>query len=179
MTTRWHTVREQNDDAVVDRAERILTESRFASLRTRRSRVSLVTAETALIAATPLAWIALGAISGILTVVGAFAVLYLLRRSVRVVADLPDDLLDERQLAFRNATYVEAYRYLAGFVVIMASAGLLAFVVNADATDTWTVDLAWEDVMAAFWVIQLLALALPTMAVALRDGGEIPVDPAG
>jgi hypothetical protein len=101
-----------------------------------------------------------------------------LRRSVRVIADMPDHLLDERQLTLRNAMYVEAYRYLAGLVVIMASAGLIAFVVHADDTDTWAVELTWDNVMAVFWVIQILALALPTMAIAIRDGGEIPIDPA-
>ena len=33
-------------------------------------------------------------------------------------------------------------------------------------------------VMAVFWVIQTLALALPTIALAVRNGGEIAVDPA-
>ncbi|HSL59280.1 MAG TPA: hypothetical protein VK866_15645 [Acidimicrobiales bacterium] len=178
MTSRWQATREKNDAAVAEWADRVLADTRFARWRTRRARVALVAAEIALIVATPVAWITLGAIAGIVTVLATFGVLYLLRRSVRVVADMPDHLLDERQLALRNAMYVEAYRYLAGLVVIMASAGLLAFVVRADDADTWTVDLTWNGVMAAFWVIQTLALALPTMAIALRDGGEVPVDPA-
>jgi hypothetical protein len=178
MTSRWRDARDRNDDVVADWAERVLTDTRFARLRTRRARVALVSAEIALIVATPLAWITLGAVAGILVVVASLGVLYLLRRSVRVVADMPDHLLDERQLALRNAMYVEAYRYLAALVVIMASVGLLVFIVRADDADTWTVDLTWNNVMAVFWVIQILALALPTMAVALRDGGEVAVDPA-
>jgi hypothetical protein len=178
MTARWQHAREKNDAAVAEWAERILTDTRFARLRTRRARIGLVAAEIALIIVTPVAWIALGAIAGILAVVAALAVLYLLRRSVRVVADMPDHLLDERQLSVRNAMYVEAYRYLAALVVIMASAGLVAFVVQADDTDTWNVDLTWNGVMAVFWVIQTLALSLPTIALALRDGDEIAVDPA-
>jgi hypothetical protein len=178
MTSRWRDARDRNDDVVADWAERVLTDTRFARLRTRRARVALVSAEIALIVATPLAWITLGALAGILVVVASLGVLYLLRRSVRVVADMPDHLLDERQLALRNAMYVEAYRYLAALVVIMASVGLLVFIVRADDADTWTVDLTWNNVMAVFWVIQILALALPTMAVALRDGGEVAVDPA-
>jgi hypothetical protein len=44
----------------------------------------------------------------------AGAVVWLqLRRSVRVVSDAPDELLDERQIAARNAAYVVAYRWLA------------------------------------------------------------------
>ena len=60
----------------------------------------------------------------------------------------------------------------------MASIGLLMFVIQTDDADVWTVDLTWNGVMAVFWVIQILALALPTLAIALRDGGEVPVDPA-
>lgn len=178
MTSRWQHARDKNDAAVAQWADRVLTDTRFARLRTRRARVALVAAEIAMIFATALAWLALGAIAGILAVGLTLGVLYLLRRSVRVVADMPDHLLDERQLGLRNAMYVEAYRYLAALVVTMASAGLLAFVVRAGDDDTWSVDLTWNGVMAVFWVIQILALSLPTMAIALRDGGEIAVDPA-
>lgn len=37
-----------------------------------------------------------------------------LRKSVRSVADAPDELLDERQIAVRNSGYLHAYRYLVG-----------------------------------------------------------------
>jgi hypothetical protein len=46
-------------------------------------------------------------------------VLYLqLRKSVRSVADAPDELLDERQIAIRNSAYLVAYRWLAGVFMI-------------------------------------------------------------
>jgi hypothetical protein len=35
-----------------------------------------------------------------------------LRKSVRVVADAPDDLLDERQIALRNSAHTVAYHIL-------------------------------------------------------------------
>lgn len=177
MTTRWQAARDRNDDVVAEWADRVLNDTRFASLRTRRARVALVTAEIVSIAATPVVWLRFGAIAGIVAVGAALGVLYLLRRSVRVVADMPDHLLDERQLALRNAMYVEAYRYLAGLTVIAASLGLFVFIVRADDADTLAIELGWNDVMAAFWPLQLLALALPTIAVALRDRGELPLDP--
>lgn len=40
------------------------------------------------------------------------------RKSVRNVADAPDELLDERQIAVRNAGYLHAYRYLAGIGMV-------------------------------------------------------------
>jgi uncharacterized membrane protein YqjE len=171
------TARERNQAAVADHASRMLGDTRFAALRTRRARIRLVAAETALVVATPVAWIAAGAIAGLLVVMAAIGVQWALRRSIRVVADLPDEVLDERQRALRNAMYVEAYRYLAGIVVVMMSAGLVAFIVQADETDTWNVDLTWNWVMAAFWTVQLLALGLPSMAVAIGEGGEPVFDP--
>jgi hypothetical protein len=179
MTSRTPTHRPSTSDAVEARARRALTDTRFARLRTRRARVGLVAAQIGSVVLTPVAWLVGGAIPGIIAVIAAVVVLALLRRSVRVVADLPEEYLDERQLALRNEMYVEAYRYLAGIVVVLASAGLIAFMVQADDADTWSVELTWNHVMAAFWVVQLLALALPSMAVALRDGDELPVDPAG
>jgi len=41
-----------------------------------------------------------------------------LRKSVRNVADAPDELLDERQIAVRNSGYLHAYRYLAGVGIL-------------------------------------------------------------
>ena len=41
-----------------------------------------------------------------------------LRRSVRIVSEAPDELLDERQIAARNAAYVVAYRWLANLAVL-------------------------------------------------------------
>ena len=43
-----------------------------------------------------------------------------LRKSVRHVSDAPDDLIDERQIAVRNAAYVGAYRWL-GFVCTLVA----------------------------------------------------------
>jgi hypothetical protein len=46
-------------------------------------------------------------------------VLYMqMRQSVRSVADAPDELLDERQIAIRNSAYLVAYRWLAGVFMI-------------------------------------------------------------
>ncbi len=48
----------------------------------------------------------------------AFALL--LRITTRGVADLPASVLDERQLAVRNATYVMAYRITGGLFAVLA-----------------------------------------------------------
>lgn len=92
---------------------------------------------------------------------------------MREVADLPDRFLGERQLAFRNQVYVEAYGWFAGVMVVLASAGLIAFVALGEDPDTWTVDLSWNSCMAVFWTVMGCALALPSMVLALRDRQDV------
>jgi hypothetical protein len=87
---------------------------------------------------------------------------------VRTIADLPEDYLDERQAALRNAAYVEAYQWLGGLVGLLASAGLLAFIVLGQDPDTWSLSITWDAAMAIFWVVLGLVLALPSMVLALR-----------
>ena len=72
----------------------------------------------------------------------------LLRVSVRTIADLPDEYLDERQERVRNRAYVEAYRLLATIAVVGSSAGLVAFIVLGQDPDTWAVTLSWNAVSA-------------------------------
>ncbi len=43
-----------------------------------------------------------------------------LRKSVRNVADAPDELLDERQIAIRNSGYLHAYRWLSALMFVYA-----------------------------------------------------------
>lgn len=179
MTSRWDDAMERNEAAVAERAERVLSDERFPALRTRRGRVALVVAQGATIVLMPVVWLAGGVPAGLALVLLSMVVLTLLRRSVRVVADLPDRVLDERLRRGRDAAYVEAFRYFAGLVVIAASVGLFAFVVNADEADVWTVELTWASVMGAFWTLMVMALALPSMAVALLSGTEVPIDPEG
>ena len=47
-----------------------------------------------------------------------FAFWFLLRQSVRLVADAPEEALDERLIQIRDRSYVIAYRWLALLVII-------------------------------------------------------------
>lgn len=44
---------------------------------------------------------------------GAIVVYFCLRKSVRLLSDAPDELLDERQVSLRDAAHTRAYRILA------------------------------------------------------------------
>lgn len=179
MSSRWDDAVERTDAAVAERAERILSDQRFPALRTRRGRVALVMAQGMTIVLMPVVWLAADPVAGMVMVILSMAVMSLLRRSVRVVADLPDDVLDERLRTRRNAAYVEAYRYFDGLLMVGAAVGLFAWLVNADKADVWTIDLTLGMVMGAFWTLTVMGLALPSMVVALMSGSELPIDPEG
>jgi len=102
-------------------------------------------------------------------VIAAAVVWWMLRMSVRLVADLPEQYLDERQADLRNRSYVESYRWFAGLVVLLCSAGLLAFIVLGEDPDTWKVAVSYNAVMGLFWMLEAAALSIPSIVLALRD----------
>lgn len=165
--------RQKNEDRVAEQAARVMSDTRFQRLRTRPVRTALAITMIALIFVIPLTWITLGSIAGIITVLVGVLVWWLLRMSVRLLADLPEEFLDERQASLRNRSYVEAYRWFAGLVVILVSAGLVASIVGGDDTDTWRVALDYDTVMGMFWMIEAAALSIPSVVLALRDR-ELP-----
>ncbi len=165
--------RQKNEDRVAEQAARVMSDTKFQRLRTRPARTVLAITMIVLIFAIPSAWIALGSIAGIIAVLAGIVVWWMLRMSVRLVADLPEEFLDERQATLRNKGYVEAYRWFAGFIVILVSAGLIASIALGDDTDTWRIALDYDTVMGAFWMIEAAALSLPSIVLALRDR-ELP-----
>jgi hypothetical protein len=169
LKERWAASKERNAAAVAANAEKLMADTAYDRYRTRRARVLLVVGYLALLVLIPVAYLALNAFVGLLVVLVTAGVWGLLRVSVRTIADLPDEYLDERQLAVRNASYVESYRYLGGAVALAATVGLFAFIINGTELDTWAVTLTWEGAMATFWVFLGLALGLPSMVLALND----------
>lgn len=165
--------KEKNEQLVAERTERIMTDTRFQGLRTRPARVGLSVTMIALMVAIPLTWVLAGSIAGIVAVGVAAVVWWLLRMSVRLLADLPEQYLDERQTELRNSVYVDAYRWFGGLVILSASAGILAFIVLGQDPETWSVDLDYNAVMGIFWMFEAAALSIPSIVLALRDR-ELP-----
>lgn len=164
--------------AMDQRAERLLSDERYPVLRTRRVRLVLAAVMAVVLAGLPVVWLAGGPLWGLAAVLVGFGQLVVLRYSVRVVADLPDHVLDERLRSSRDRAYVEAYCWFAGLTVIAASIWMFAFVVNADESDIWTVSIGWDGVMGAFWVLMLAAMAMPSLVMALQEGDDLSVDPS-
>ncbi len=165
--------RKNNKQLVAERTERLMTDTRFQALRTPRARIALAVAMIALFVAIPAAWILLGSIAGVVAVLVGIVVWWMLRMSVRLVADLPEEYLDERQSTLRNRSYVDAYRWFAGLIILVASAGILAFIVLGEDPDSWNITLSYNAVMGIFWMIEAAALSIPSIVLALRDR-ELP-----
>lgn len=89
-----------------------------------------------------------------------------LRKAVRSVADAPDDLLDERQIAIRNSAYLIAYRWLAGIFMCHVFVFLLVVKVLQIQVD-------WESLTQLFIAIFMWIACLPSMALAWRLPSEV------
>lgn len=100
-----------------------------------------------------------------------------LRRSVRVVSEAPDELLDERQIAARNAAYVVAYRWMANLAVLfmilimaLADGGVVP-----DAIRELVRQRTWSGLHMSFL---MMLVCLPAMVLAWQLPSE-PQDEAG
>ena len=106
-----------------------MSDTKFNFLRTRKARRVLVIGLLAMLVIEAAFSLIPGILSPILVLVGALIILWgylALRSSVRHVADAPDELLDERQIAARDRTYLHSYRIFAAVaVVFMATASIL------------------------------------------------------
>jgi hypothetical protein len=98
---------------------------------------------------------------------GVFGLWFLLRRAVRLVADAPDEALDERLIAIRNRVYLSAYRSLVtviGFLLV----GLLIWSLWSDTEGTISATLAltWPQANAVVWFVFGQILLLPSLVLA-------------
>jgi hypothetical protein len=167
--------RDKREQLIAERTARIMADTRFQRLRTRPARMGLATAMVVLLAVIPATWILLGGIAGVIAVIVGAVVWWLLRMSVRLIADLPEEHLDERQSEVRNRGYVEAYRWLGGLVVVVASAGVISFIVLGEDPDTWKIALNYNTLMGLFWMLEGAALSIPSIVLAVRDREPLPI----
>ncbi len=146
------------------------SDTRFNFLRTRKSRrimiaaLSLLTVLVALSSALPAkASSYIGTFGGLLLLVGYL----LIRTSVRHIADSPDELLDERQIALRDRSYLHSYRIISSVFAI----ALVALFIRIDLSESAFEISNWWGTGTWFSLIMLMA-GLPSMVVAWLDKGE-------
>lgn len=155
--TRSEVIKSQND-------------TRFNYLRTRSSRramvfaLSLLTFIVGFSSALPAKISSyIGALGGLLLLIGYL----LIRTSVRHIADSPDELLDERQIALRDRSYLHSYRILSSVFIVI----IVALFIRIDLSETKFEIGDWLGSGAWFSLIMLMA-GLPSMLVAWLDKGE-------
>ena len=159
--------------ASVKSVEKQLNDTKWDGLRTRRAKVVLLVASNVAILFGTGFLVAVGdnrwATYSLIHILLIFVFWFLLRQSVRLVADAPEEALDEMMLQLRNRAYVIAFRWLSvlGFVTITA---LMAFVIVSDFDEAgdgfnYLVPLTWPQVQAIFWLVVAYVLMLPSMAL--------------
>ena len=94
----------------------------------------------------------------------------IVRGSVRVIADAPDDLLDERQIALRNGSYRLAYFWLA--LIMFLAFGLMSGIGEAAAdAPSDPSPFSTDSFMFGAVLLMFIAAALPSMVLAW--GGRV------
>lgn len=83
----------------------------------------------------------------------------MLRSSIRIIGDAPDELLDERQIAIRNRAYLYAYRWL-------ALLGFLGFGFIMGVADATNAEDASEGFALGVLLFGFVASSLPSMVLA-------------
>lgn len=163
--------------ASVKQVEKQLSDTQWDGLRTRGAKTFLVAASNIVILGGTVflffvgdnGWSALSLIYILLI----FTFWFLLRQSVRLVADAPQEALDERLIRIRDRSYVIAYRYLS-LLALLIAISLMVFSIVTDFQPesdgfTYSIPLTWPQVQAIFWLIFAYAGMLPSMAVIGQD----------
>jgi hypothetical protein len=97
-----------------------------------------------------------------------FVFWFLLRTSVRMIADAPDEALDEMMVAQRNRSYLVAFRWLTALAFTAIT--LMVFALLSDSqpgTDgfNYVLEFTWPQVQAIFWLFAGYTFMLPSMAM--------------
>jgi hypothetical protein len=165
--------------ASVKSVEKQLNDTKWDGLRTKSAKRTLIVASnlsillgTALLLTSAYrapAWAALSLIHILLI----FVFWLLLRQSVRLVADAPEEALDEMLLKLRDRSYLIAYRWL-GVIALLFVSALMGYAVFSDlqvGSDGFNYSLSfnWPQVQAVFWLLVAYTLMLPSMAMISQD----------
>ena len=157
----------------MDKAQELMVDTKFDRLRTPAAkRLLVVLGALLLVGAAVLYWfedsLFIGA--GFLGVLAVFTVWWLLRLSLRLVADAPDEALDEFQVRQRDRTYLDAYRAL-GSIMSALAVGLMLLVISTDVVESGSVEhyqlsLTFGQVSAIIWLVLGSTLLIPNLTLA-------------
>lgn len=164
-TDRQQELRRQLVEKARPQAEKYLNDHRYAWLRpVGRRRALVVAAVAGIVIHGAVLWtggpplLALG-------LLGAnWAAYALLKWTVRGMADLPDELIDERMQQVRNRQYRAAYIALSSLTALVL---LLAWIAADASRVQWQPQARHLEAM--FWCVLMLSIGLPSMLLAWTE----------
>lgn len=165
---------------VAKNIDTVMNDTKWDGIRTARAqRILVVLGVISLVGAPTLFWFEdfIKPGIGILGVIPIFLIWWLLRISVRLVADAPDEYLDEFQVRQRDRTYLHSFRILAGLVSALAVA-LMIFVismdyVSVDSIDYYEIFLTFGQVNSIIWLILGSVILVPNLVLAWNQAKAV------
>lgn len=175
-------LRPSKTEKLAKNIDTVMHDTKWDAIRTSRAQKTLVVLGTlSLIAAPVVFWIEdfIRPGFGILAVIPIFLIWWLLRISVRLVADAPDEYLDEFQVRQRDRTYLHSFRILAGVVTALVI-GLMFYVISLDyqsvgSVDYYSIDVTFGQVNAVIWLVLGSVILVPNMVLAWNQSKAVRV----
>ncbi len=159
----------KKEDKTALRVEKLMQDTKWDWARTTTNLRVISFAAIAFAVTTPIAfWFE--NIAGIAVALILLVLFSILRVALRDVADLPDRYLDERQRTVRNAIYLKAYQYLAGFFGLITIAIFVTGLVADVSDQNLTVELSFDQISALAWLFVGPIMIAPNVALALSKG---------
>ncbi len=162
--------------------DKMMTDTKWDSLRTASAQKFLVGLGVLTLIFVPLLFWFEDRIKpgiGILGVIPIFLIWWLLRISVRLVADAPDEYLDEFQTKQRDRTYLYSFR-IVGSLVSALAVSLMIFTVSQDALvideiETYQFALTFGQVNTIIWLLLASILLIPNLVLAWEQSKRIKI----
>ena len=170
MTGRTHALKDSKAmrgealDKVRHLADRSLNDTRLDSWRTPGRQRAIVIAAFLCVAATVWATAQGWSIISLGLVLIDWGFVWLLRRLVRAMADLPEEFIDERMLQVRDRAYRHSYMAVVGGLAVITSVAMLVM----DFTDElWVVNS--DQMFAGLWGVLMIGMMLPSAIIAWTE----------
>lgn len=166
-------LRPASNEKLAKNIDTVMNDTKWDAIRTSRAQKLLVILGALSLISAPLAFWFEDFIKpgfGILAIVPIFLIWWLLRISVRLVADAPDEYLDEFQVRQRDRTYLHSFRILAGLVSGLAVT-LMVIAISSDFQTLGNVDyynfsMTFGQVNAIIWAVLGSVILIPNMVLA-------------
>lgn len=159
--------------ASVESVEKQLNDTRWDGLRTLGAKRVLLYASNLVLIAGTIFLMLVGdnewALYSLIHILLIFVFGFLLRQAGRLVADAPEEALDEMLIQKRDRSYLIAYRWLA-VLVFLAGTALMAYSIISDQAPgsdgfNYVLNFTWPQVQAVFWLFAGYAFMMPSMAL--------------